>query len=245
MSSKTRGAIMAWVQGATTKSAFQERTTHLIRILRSPSKMEQVMHNMHEDDCSDSDDDSDAESHPRSNGEKTPTKMNFVSSKLMKMSPQIREVIQFWLHGTTTSPCFRVARTARLIPVLRSPSMTAELMTCLRTPSTDLYGESTQTPDESPTEMPDEWTTQTLGETPTQTPDESPTQTPDESQLLIKYLEKLLHPADKPESPTQTSDSEPTENPAESSNTSLAIVGAGCLILSLFAMYRYKKILSF
>merc|ERR1711964_912909 len=88
--------------------------------------------------------------------------------------------------------------------------------------STDLHGESTHTPGELPK-------TQTPGELPAQTQGELQTHTPDEPQLLIEYLEKLLHTTDEPESPTQTPDSAPTENPAELERGASSSASSPCI----------------
>merc|ERR1711964_421199 len=167
MSSKMRGPVLTWLKGAPSRSAFQKRTAQLIPILQSPSKMALLTDELQaatKDSSSDSD--SDTESHSRSNKEKDASyaRINFISSKLMKMSPETRGAVQSWLQEATEKSVFQ-SRTAQLVQVLRSPSMTAELTQWLRRPSTEnlIADESqTQAPEESPTQPPGESPTQTM-----------------------------------------------------------------------------------
>merc|ERR1711964_518180 len=157
MSSKMRGPVLTWLKGAPSRSAFQKRTAQLIPILQSPSKMALLTDELQaatKDSRSGSDYDPD--SHSRSNKEKDASyaRINFISSKLMKMSPETRGAVQSWLQEATEKSVFQ-SRTAQLVQVLRSPSMTAELTQWLRRPSTEnlIADESqTQAPGESPTQ---------------------------------------------------------------------------------------------
>merc|ERR1711964_134723 len=72
------------------------------------------------------------ETHPRptpseEKGHSISNKINFISSKLTKMTPKARGVIQAWLQRSTNKSAFKT-RTAQLIRILSSPSKTAQLM---------------------------------------------------------------------------------------------------------------------
>merc|ERR1711964_637589 len=158
MSSKMRGPVLTWLKGAPSRSAFQKRTAQLIPILQSPSKMALLTDELQaatKDSRSGSD--PDTESHSRSNKQKdhaSYARINFISSKLMKMSPETRGAVQSWLQEATETSVFQ-SRTAQLVQVLRSPSMTAELTQWLRGPSTEnLIADESQTQTMEPEEEP-------------------------------------------------------------------------------------------
>jgi len=243
MTPKARGVIQAWLQRSTNKSAFKTRTAQLIRILSSPSKTAQLMNRLHADaeESSDSEESSEAEdsqaeessgaeysdgeessdaddSHSYSESEMSQDseKIDYISSKLMNMSPKIRGVVQGWLQRSTCKKAFQ-DRTRQLIRVLRSPSKTTELMQCLQT------GPAKTSPAERPTSEVEQTTVgfitkgagcienskrrlldRQCSNELLEMPDEQPTETSEEPTLTLEEPSTTM-----PEEPTiESSDSE-------------------------------------